>query len=56
MEKYTEAYGIDFKDVKKQMKDLGVDVKGLGLNAENFSYENVKKKYKFPRKNIMQSQ
>ncbi len=43
MAKYTEAYGIDFKDVEKQMKDLGVDVKGLGLNAENFSYENVKK-------------
>ncbi|HID0827912.1 TPA: DUF3867 domain-containing protein, partial [Clostridium botulinum] len=50
MEKYTDAYGIDFKDVEKQMKDLGVDVKGLGLNAESFSYENVKKNISFHEK------
>ncbi|AJD30791.1 DUF3867 domain-containing protein [Clostridium sporogenes] len=50
MEKYTEAYGINFKDVEKQMKDLGVDVKGLGLNVENFSYDNVKKNISFHEK------
>ncbi|EPY6466498.1 DUF3867 domain-containing protein [Clostridium sp. CTA-1] len=50
MEKYTEAYGINFKDVEKQMEDLGVDVKGLGLNVENFSYDNVKKNISFHEK------
>ncbi|EJO5347594.1 DUF3867 domain-containing protein [Clostridium botulinum] len=50
MEKYAGAYGINFKDVEKQMKDLGVDVKGLGVNIENFSYDTIKKNMSFHEK------
>ncbi|WP_251859934.1 DUF3867 domain-containing protein [Clostridium sp. Marseille-Q2269] len=50
MEKYAESYGVNFNDIEKQMKDLGVDVKALGLNIDNFNYEDVKKTMSFHEK------